>query len=600
MKAEAVMKAEAPPFDYAVDRSFDTTLLMIDTVCDALSTQIAEVKKTRLTDEATPEGFALHATRAENRYQRDLSRLGNIREQLIFQNQEKEKRAAELVIANTELLFQNEEKEKRAAELLIANTELLFQNEEKEKRAAELAIANIELLFQNKEKGMRAAELVIANTELLFQNEEKEKRAAELAVANIELLFQHKEKEKRAADDLLARRKAEFEKAQSQKMDAIGQLTGGLAHDFNNMLGVIIGNLDLLATSLGGNLSARARLETARSAALSGADLTRALMSVARSQAVVSEPVNLNVRLNELLPLIRHTAGTTISVAMALDAAAVVQVAPGGLSSTVLNLVINARDAMPNGGELTVSTQWQTVATDSESLTLPHGQYVLLSVSDTGVGMTPEVMAQASTPFFTTKERGRGTGLGLAMAHGFVKQCDGELLLNSEPGKGTTVKLILPAMSTLQNSVALRKVAIDVDSALILRGNERVLVVDDEIQLLALTATCLKELGYAVTPCASPTSALAALSDASAAGKPFALMVTDVIMPGTDGFALAIAARVICPELALLYVSGFADAADRGRTRPEGDILEKPFRQHELAAMVRDALDANSDKKNAE
>ena len=396
------------------------------------------------------------------------------------------------------------------------------------------------------------------------------------------------------AEDISEKRKAEFRLAQAQKMEAIGQLTGGLAHDFNNMLGVIIGNLDLLTNDLlNDNLADRSaakdRVSTALMAALRGADLTRALLSVARAQAIAAEAVDLNLRLEELLPLLRHTAGPGIEVVMRLAAGAVVvQVDSGGLASTLLNLVINARDAMPGGGRLTLATCVRMVGPGDGLIMLAPGQYAALCVTDTGSGMSAEVRASAMLPFFTTKERGRGTGLGLAMAHGYAKQGGGELLLYSEMGHGTTVKLILPLVEAEDGA----QVAVphDAGAPALPRGAERVLVVDDEIELLAVTASWLKLLGHDVTPCASAQSALAALADGAAEGRPYALMVSDVIMPGMDGFALAHAARAQQPDLALLYVSGFADGAERGRERPFGEILEKPFRQAELAALVRSAL----------
>ncbi len=393
------------------------------------------------------------------------------------------------------------------------------------------------------------------------------------------------------ASDISARRKSEFRMAQSQKMDAIGQLTGGLAHDFNNMLGVIIGQLDLLSGSLKGNAAAQVKLEIALTAALRGADLTRALLAVARAQAIRTEPTDLNSRLQELLPLAQHTAGNAIEVRLTLVGQPVVEIDPGGLASTVLNLVLNARDAMPEGGQLTLATQLITIDANQTQTTLRPGQYAALSVSDTGCGMSAEVLARVLEPFFTTKERGRGTGLGLSMAHGFVQQCGGDLRIYSEAGHGTTVRLMLPiAVQPAQSATALTQVAAAANAPMP-RGMERVLVVDDELELLAITATWLKDLGYEVTPCMSPASALAAMQDGVTSGHPYALLVTDITMPGMDGFALVGAARAIDPSLALIYTSGFADVASRGATRLAGAVLEKPFRQAALAALVRQTLD---------
>ena len=391
------------------------------------------------------------------------------------------------------------------------------------------------------------------------------------------------------AEDISVRRKSEFRQTQSQKMDAIGQLTGGLAHDFNNMLGIIIGSLDLLASQLGANEPAQARLNTALTAALRGADLTRGLMAVARTQTVNTEPVDLSCRLNELLPLVQHSAGKSVEVTLSLEDKLVVEVDPGGLASTVLNLVLNARDAMPDGGHLTLATKLRTIQTDEVGSRLKPGQYAELSMSDTGKGMGPEVLARALDPFFTTKERGRGTGLGLSMAHGFVKQCGGDLTIYSESGHGTTLRLMLPIVAAADAGTPTGTANLQTAEAMP-HGHERVLVVDDEIELLAVTATWLKALGYEVTPCATPTSALAALKDGITTGRPYTLMVTDVIMPGMNGFELARAARVDQPDMALLYLSGFADVANRGLERPGGAILEKPFRQPALATLVRQAL----------
>jgi CheY-like chemotaxis protein len=238
---------------------------------------------------------------------------------------------------------------------------------------------------------------------------------------------------------------------------------------------------------------------------------------------------------------------------------------------------------MPDGGRLTLRTRIRSVLYDDAENDLPPGAYVALSVTDTGAGMSPEVMRRAAEPFFTTKGQGRGTGLGLAMAKGFAKQSAGEFRMYSELGHGTSVTFLLPLTSRAEAAAT----RISAPRG----GDERVLVVDDELELLAVTATWLKDLGYDVTPCASSRSALAAVVDAVRDGRPHKLLVTDVIMPGMNGFALANACRDLSPSLRVLYVSGFADAADRAANQLDGELLQKPFRQIELAISARRALD---------
>ena len=388
-------------------------------------------------------------------------------------------------------------------------------------------------------------------------------------------------------EDITARRKIEFELIQAQKMEAIGQLTGGLAHDFNNMLGVIVGNLDLMEKGLAEQPALLRKMETARTAALRGADLTHALLSVARKQAMRSEPVDLNARLAELLPLLQHTVGGSIDVVMDLEQLPMVEVDSSGLASTILNLAINARDAMPKGGRLTLRTRPRLILFDDSDDGLQPGHYVALSVSDTGVGMSADILARAADPFFTTKERGGGTGLGLAMAKGFAKQSRGDFRIYSEIYHGTSISLLLPV--TAQVTLVKERQAMP-------RGmGERILVVDDELELLAVTSTWLTDLGYEVTPSVTPRSAMAALNEARSINRPYDMLVTDVIMPGMDGFSLASACRQLQQNLRLLYVSGFADAADRTVERVKAELLQKPFRQSELAFAVARALGEQED-----
>jgi PAS domain S-box-containing protein len=386
------------------------------------------------------------------------------------------------------------------------------------------------------------------------------------------------------AENISERLKTEYQLAQAQKMDAIGQLTGGLAHDFNNMLGVIIGNLDLILLDFSGDHSVMDKLETARTAALRGADLIRGLAAVARKQALNPEVIDINSHLTELMPLIRHTMGQAIEVRSELALSALVCVDAGALASTVLNLAINARDAMPAGGLLTLTTTCRRDASVDADTAITANAYVELTISDTGCGMDAETKAHATDPFFTTKSRGHGTGLGLAMAAGFAHQSGGDLIIDSTVGVGTSVKLILPVGEPAHNEgEALGHLAI---------GSGRVLIVDDEVELLAVFAVWLKEAGYQVTPCTNADGALSALTEAQAANQPFDIMISDVMMPGMGGVELAYAAHELQPNLALLFVSGYAGNAAYDHVRQLGALLEKPFRQDALCREVRQILNS--------
>lgn len=385
-------------------------------------------------------------------------------------------------------------------------------------------------------------------------------------------------------NDITDRRLEQEMLMQAQKMETIGQLTGGLAHDFNNLLGIVIGNLDLLEMTPLDDHS-RSLVQVASSAALRGADISRSLLAVARRQRLAVGPVEIGALVRDLLPLVRNTAGAQIQVEAILSNGTLsTRIEPSGLESAILNLVINARDAMPQGGRLLISVHGAEIASDSLVAEAPPGHYVVVEVSDNGTGMSEEVRHRATEPFFTTKERGRGTGLGLSMVRHVIGDAGGRVRIYSEEGLGTSIRLYLPALESLP------KVSRPGDTEQLPRGRERVLAVDDEGDLLSLVATWLGELGYRVETAGGSEDALVRLARGGVD-----LLFTDIVMPGgIDGVGLAQRARAADSGLRVLLTSGFAD---RLVERPEGleaPLLQKPYRRADLALAVRQALDGTT------
>ncbi|NJD86548.1 MAG: PAS domain S-box protein, partial [Betaproteobacteria bacterium] len=374
--------------------------------------------------------------------------------------------------------------------------------------------------------------------------------------------------------------------ALSEKMEAIGQLTGGLAHDFNNLLGIIIGNLDLMAMDLPEDGEVRKSLDAALATAMRGAELSRRLLAVARRESFTTQRFRLAEHLSTLLPLLERTIGRSISLEWRVDFDGEVRVDPGELDNVLINLAVNARDAMPRGGRLLVGTDERIVVPSGSAVDdLAPGRYVRIRVSDTGEGMTPEVRRRAIEPFFTTKGRARGTGLGLAMAFGFARRAGGSLSIYSEPGKGTTITILLPACT----DEARAAVAGPEAGQALPHGTERVLVVDDERELATVAQRWLASLGYAAQACHSAEEALGLL----AAGEPFDLLLTDIVMPGKDGLQLAREATDLRPGIAVLLTSGFSHELLSGANggNPGWPLLDKPYRQVDLAVAVRQAID---------
>ncbi len=388
--------------------------------------------------------------------------------------------------------------------------------------------------------------------------------------------------------DVTAQRRLESELRHAQKLEAVGQLTGGIAHDFNNLLSVVIGNLQLLERPLKTEPRLAAHITTALRAALRGADLTRRLLAFARQQVLEPRVLSPSRMVGGTKDLLKRTLGATIELQsdLAVDTW-LIFADPGQLESSVLNLAINARDAMPAGGCLTLASRNVSFAEDDvrRHPSLAPGDYVEVSVRDTGGGMTPEVLKRAFEPFFTTKETGKGTGLGLSMVYGFAEQSGGAATIESEPGRGTVVRLFFPR-SLLPGSVAIEG---ESDDRELPNGHETVLVVDADADVRATAASALRMLGYRVLEAANGTQALKALADEAEV----ALMMADLILPGGMlGAELASRAAAARPALRVLHTSALSQPGLRDLAVPSGgNLLHKPYAIGELARRVRAVLD---------
>jgi len=384
------------------------------------------------------------------------------------------------------------------------------------------------------------------------------------------------------------RTKLEAQLHQAQKMEAIGNLTGGMAHDFNNMLGVIIGNIDLLRDLKGEDSDIDELTREALDAAFRGADLTRRLLAFARQQPLRPQHVDVNELVSGITRLLRRTLGEDVEISLDLTPELwPVVVDPAQLEASLTNLATNARDAMPDGGRLMIVTANRTLDTDyaAQHAEVEAGGYVMLEVSDTGCGMPPEVMHRIFEPFFTTKSREKGTGLGLSMVFGFIKQSGGHIGVYSEPGIGTTFRLFLPRFA--EDAPAVEESA----ATPLLHGRgESVLVVEDNAALRRVVTRQLGELGYRVLAAENAAAGLELLERQSVD-----LLLTDIVMPGgINGRELARRARERWPEIKIVFTSGFSEARLNGDAGPLAactPLLSKPYRKEELASAAREALD---------
>ncbi|MFC3711925.1 response regulator [Sphingoaurantiacus capsulatus] len=375
--------------------------------------------------------------------------------------------------------------------------------------------------------------------------------------------------------EIAEREAAEERLRQAQKMQAVGQLTGGIAHDFNNLLTPIMGGLEIIAT-----MTAEPRTKSLASNALEaarrGAKLTGQLLAFSRTHRLSTSAVPVNDLIGGMQDLMRHTIGPEIAIKLALDpACGTAQADPNQIENAILNLAINARDAMPDGGTLTLSTARETIADDGE---LAAGDYVAILIADTGTGMTPEVLARATEPFFTTKEVGKGTGLGLAQVYGVAHQFGGTLRIDSEVGVGTTMRILLPAATTATEAVATAAETPLLDG----HGSGDILVIDDDADVRTFLASTLESLGYRVRTADHGEEGLQLLDE----DAPDLLMV-DYAMPGLNGAEVAKQVREAHPSLPIVFITGHADTeALTEAIGPGAPILHKPFGARDLAAIV--------------
>lgn len=444
-----------------------------------------------------------------------------------------------------------------------------------------VGVAAFASMNRSRDSAARARARVEAEMREILETRVRE-RTDELRAANARLLAEADERER-----------AEAQVRHMQKIESIGQLTGGIAHDFNNMLAIVIGSLDM----------ARRRVDTdpertltylnnAEEGAKRAAQLTARLLAFSRQQPLAPEPLDVNKLVGDTSELVRRTIGEQVRIETVLAGGLWrANVDRGQLENAILNLAVNARDAMGEGGRLTIETANTHL---DEEYSRAHaevkaGQYVVICVTDTGIGMPPHVIERAFDPFFTTKQVGKGTGLGLSQVFGFVKQSGGHIKVYSEEGVGTTVKLYMPRWFGPESEVTVAPNLTIEGSMVRARGDEIILVVEDEQRVRHLTCDTLRELGYTVVQASDGAAALEQLK----VQPRIDLLFTDIVMPEMNGRELADRARVLKPSLRVLFTTGYTRNAvvHNGILDPGVALLTKPFSMRELAGRVRSMLD---------
>lgn len=385
--------------------------------------------------------------------------------------------------------------------------------------------------------------------------------------------------------DMTEQKSLEKQLRQAQKMEAVGQLTGGIAHDFNNMLGVIIGYSEVIGERLADNDPLQKKCEQITKAAQSAASLTRQLLAFSRQQVLEPKFLDLNSIVRNMEKMLRRLIGEDISFSTALGPTlGSVKADQGQIEQVIINLVVNARDAMPNGGKVRIETSAVELSGEYSKKHLPQlpGSYVLLTVSDTGVGMDSETQARIFEPFFTTKEVGKGTGLGLSTVYGVVRQFDGHIWVYSEPGQGTTFKIYLPRTS---ETPAVMKSNNRLASTI--RGTETILLVEDEEALRELTRSLLADQGYKVLEAARPERAI---EIARKFDGTIHLLLTDMVMPGMNGRVLAETLATVRPEMKVVFMSGYTGFNHAALTDAKITLLSKPFTKDNLLSKLQEVL----------
>ena len=390
--------------------------------------------------------------------------------------------------------------------------------------------------------------------------------------------------------DVTRRRETEQAFRQAQKTEAIGQLTAGLAHDFNNLLQVVNGNLELLANKVDGDRASR-YLENARAAAERGAKLTGQLLAFARKTRLEPRRIDLSERIAGFAEVIESSVGKSVELHLSLRRGLPQAVLdPEQLEMAILNIVINARDAMPGGGVVTIATGKRQLDGEAQAHDLAPGHYVTIEVSDEGEGMSPYVIQRATEPFFTTKATGKGTGLGLAMASGFVQQSRGRLEIESEQGQGTTIRMLFPVAEPGTIAEAPAPSAKDKEPVPA-PGSAHILIVEDSPEVLALAEEFLRDAGYRVSTAPDGEAGLAAFRAAMGRER-VDLLFTDLVMPGgMNGIRLAEQVAQLDPEAAILMTTGYnEELVSEGPSARGLDVLGKPYRRSELLDRVAQAL----------
>ncbi|OXI17073.1 ATP-binding protein [Burkholderia sp. AU15512] len=430
--------------------------------------------------------------------------------------------------------------------------------------------------------------VVVETTERVLATRHRDRAEAALQASNARLRDLTETLEQRVTDAIAERAAIEEQLRHAQKMEAIGNLTGGIAHDFNNVLQVISGNLQILSVELGAHAGAQPRIENANNAVRRGAKLASHLLAFARRQPLAPTTLNPRQLIVDMSEMLHRALGETVRIVPALSPdVGNVLADRHQLENALLNLALNARDAMRGDGTLTIAAYnvQSGDASGAGRAPTPPGEYVTLELADTGTGMTADVLERAFEPFFTTKPDGEGTGLGLSMVFGFVKQSGGHVSIDSTPGQGTTVRLTFPRC----HGAAEEQARMPQHDAV--RGHETILVVEDDADVRLTVVDMLAQLGYKVITASSGEAALRVLDSET----PIDLLFTDVIMPGpVKGGELGRRAALRKPPLPVLFTSGYTrdEIFHAGRLDPGVMLLGKPYRRDELAARIRSALDA--------